>query len=105
SSRRRHTRWPRDWSSDVCSSDLKRILPVLARRLRLDRRPESLAHPRLGVLFDTAADLELDLDQRRLVVGAGEIGVDLRDPLADRSEERRVGKEWSLRVARGSRRR
>src|SRR5690625_7473080 len=24
SSRRRHTRWPRDWSSDVCSSDLKR---------------------------------------------------------------------------------
>src|SRR5439155_3607398 len=27
SSRRRHTRWPRDWSSDVCSSDL------LSRRL------------------------------------------------------------------------
>src|SRR6266702_75551 len=30
SSRRRHTRWPRDWSSDVCSSDLAelhRILP------------------------------------------------------------------------------
>src|SRR6266508_5245442 len=26
SSRRRHTRWPRDWSSDVCSSDL--IAPV-----------------------------------------------------------------------------
>src|SRR5690625_1718811 len=24
SSRRRHTRWPRDWSSDVCSSDLIR---------------------------------------------------------------------------------
>src|SRR6266702_7704922 len=24
SSRRRHTRWPRDWSSDVCSSDLSR---------------------------------------------------------------------------------
>src|SRR5207253_6282120 len=23
-SRRRHTRWPRDWSSDVCSSDLLR---------------------------------------------------------------------------------
>src|SRR5207253_6173302 len=22
--RRRHTRWPRDWSSDVCSSDLIR---------------------------------------------------------------------------------
>src|SRR5690625_2345479 len=25
SSRRRHTRWPRDWSSDVCSSDLYEI--------------------------------------------------------------------------------
>src|SRR5690625_6934299 len=24
-SRRRHTRWPRDWSSDVCSSDLDEI--------------------------------------------------------------------------------
>src|SRR5690625_7495199 len=26
SSRRRHTRWPRDWSSDVCSSDLLYVL-------------------------------------------------------------------------------
>src|SRR6266702_7010180 len=26
SSRRRHTRWPRDWSSDVCSSDLTTAL-------------------------------------------------------------------------------
>src|SRR5215208_75446 len=25
SSRRRHTRWPRDWSSDVCSSDLEHL--------------------------------------------------------------------------------
>src|SRR5690625_5745454 len=25
SSRRRHTRWPRDWSSDVCSSDLYEV--------------------------------------------------------------------------------
>src|SRR6266508_1561122 len=31
SSRRRHTRWPRDWSSDVCSSDLH--LWGLARKL------------------------------------------------------------------------
>src|SRR5690625_6598888 len=29
SSRRRHTRWPRDWSSDVCSSDLD--LPLVGR--------------------------------------------------------------------------
>src|SRR5207253_6074593 len=26
SSRRRHTRWPRDWSSDVCSSDLPFVI-------------------------------------------------------------------------------
>src|SRR5439155_16733207 len=26
--RRRHTRWPRDWSSDVCSSDLLPPLEV-----------------------------------------------------------------------------
>src|SRR5207253_6791597 len=31
SSRRRHTRWPRDWSSDVCSSDLKSALRHLKR--------------------------------------------------------------------------
>src|SRR5690625_6993966 len=30
SSRRRHTRWPRDWSSDVCSSDLSQSGEVLA---------------------------------------------------------------------------
>src|SRR6266508_5383699 len=42
SSRRRHTRWPRDWSSDVCSSDLtyyrrrwpQRALPARARSPR-----------------------------------------------------------------------
>src|SRR5690625_3903887 len=28
SSRRRHTRWPRDWSSDVCSSDLLGVAAV-----------------------------------------------------------------------------
>src|SRR5690606_39317451 len=28
SSRRRHTRFSRDWSSDVCSSDLEKILEI-----------------------------------------------------------------------------
>src|SRR6266508_68170 len=31
SSRRRHTRWPRDWSSDVCSSDLETKMKVEPR--------------------------------------------------------------------------
>src|SRR5207302_2665798 len=30
SSRRRHTRFSRDWSSDVCSSDLKRDIKSIA---------------------------------------------------------------------------
>src|SRR5690625_5969151 len=49
SSRRRHTRWPRDWSSDVCSSDLDlhradrpRHHPVDHRRRAARRDP---AHP------------------------------------------------------------
>src|SRR5439155_5302984 len=32
SSRRRHTRWPRDWSSDVCSSDLSSRRQARAHR-------------------------------------------------------------------------
>src|SRR5207253_8092479 len=32
SSRRRHTRWPRDWSSDVCSSDLTGVLLAVTNR-------------------------------------------------------------------------
>src|SRR6266702_5378609 len=32
SSRRRHTRWPRDWSSDVCSSDLDPLLRQMEQR-------------------------------------------------------------------------
>src|SRR5437870_6630906 len=35
SSRRRHTRWPRDWSSDVCSSDLEIAQPCLIRDVRV----------------------------------------------------------------------
>src|SRR5207253_5978825 len=32
SSRRRHTRWPRDWSSDVCSSDLRAMETFASQR-------------------------------------------------------------------------
>src|SRR5690625_7697783 len=35
SSRRRHTRWPRDWSSDVCSSDLGSSMSVEPTRRTL----------------------------------------------------------------------
>src|SRR5207253_4825654 len=40
SSRRRHTRWPRDWSSDVCSSDLQLLkLEVLEAEAFSPRPP------------------------------------------------------------------
>src|SRR5215510_16612822 len=47
SSRRRHTRWPRDWSSDVCSSDLRR--GGLHRGPRSEPPGEQLAARRAGI--------------------------------------------------------
>src|SRR5438874_7340434 len=85
SSRRRHTRSLRDWSSDVCSSDLltTRISPLAGAALGLA----------LGVIGGA----------RRL--GSGACGRGLRSAaegarhhLADRSEERRVGKEYRSRL-------
>src|SRR6266508_1136784 len=55
SSRRRHTRWPRDWSSDVCSSDLLPLLRPLLERLGLRELANRRCHP-LG-----AAQEDLDL--------------------------------------------
>src|SRR5690606_40344738 len=80
SSRRRHTRFSRDWSSDVCSSDLRVI----------DGDPR-----------DPAENLALSPDGRRAVftqdgalklrtVATGETTTLVDD---GRSEERRVGKE------------
>src|SRR6266550_5264651 len=46
SSRRRHTRCSRDWSSDVCSSDLGervgKAKPTVSNRLRLLELPDDL---------------------------------------------------------------
>src|SRR2546427_4831287 len=79
SSRRRHTRFDCDWSSDVCSSDLSAVL------LNLDRRSVAQGHP--GHLAGREAAALAGLDQCLL------------DGAAVRSEERRVGKEcrsrWS----------
>src|SRR5687768_18122520 len=79
SSRRRHTRCSRDWSSDVCSSDLA------------DRLSEAL--PRYALVVVGLALILLTVVFRSILVplkaAAGFV----------RSEERRVGKEcrsrWS----------
>src|SRR5690349_23098209 len=85
SSRRRHTRSLRDWSSDVCSSDLIRA--------------NTLARGNSGVRVETLEAL-LEMLNRGLhpvIPEKGSLGAsgDLA-PLAHmRSEERRVGKECS----------
>src|SRR5689334_24821039 len=90
SSRRRHTRWNCDWSSDVCSSDL-------ARRLRQAHRHVGGEIAMLGI----AGTLDDDRGGGRHLEqnAAGEIGEGGEQQLLERSEERRVGKEcrsrWS----------
>src|SRR3712207_8551982 len=83
SSRRRHTRYWRDWSSDVCSSDLG------AEVIEARERVEVPAGLRVQVR-DAA---------REEVERSAEAAARPARPLGDRSEERRVGKEcrsrWS----------
>src|SRR5690625_6645788 len=81
SSRRRHTRWPRDWSSDVCSSDLMAI---------------SVALP--AVVYVQISGRSV-LSGERMMLAAIGCGVLAVMCYLLRSEERRVGKEsrhrWS----------
>src|SRR5688572_17635924 len=66
SGRRRHTSFDCDWSSDVCSSDLKRVTVRVARRLR-PREPV----PDLWLLFAPIKRGRIDW----LVEKATELGV------------------------------
>src|SRR3712207_7142085 len=87
SSRRRHTRYWRDWSSDVCSSDLSRWSRCPYERCAL--LCPSSSRPR-----------DIEGSRRPCQYGAcwGVSSVD-HDEVCERSEERRVGKEcrsrWS----------
>src|SRR5690606_40715932 len=89
SSRRRHTRFSRDWSSDVCSSDLA---TELDRQDRVARGREGfgtgLRQPGddLGLFggFAFHQQLRINPQRRGNTVHPGE---------RERSEERRVGKE------------
>src|SRR5690625_6425982 len=49
SSRRRHTRWPRDWSSDVCSSDLQLFSISNSSGSQSGERPSELAADPSGI--------------------------------------------------------
>src|SRR5206468_7366819 len=92
SSRRRHTRSDRDWSSDVCSSDLGRAAmpksakPSLSPSLR-DHPPWNHG-PMTSVLFAPGLLRSMSL----YVLSAP-------NRSSARSEERRVGKEGRWRSA------
>src|SRR5438067_8368526 len=86
SSRRRHTRSKRDWSSDVCSSDLISVLAaaalVTSRSAILAAPDQTTRYP--GQMTDARVWIQNHADRGEAV---------------PRSEERRVGKEcrsrWS----------
>src|SRR5207253_5958317 len=85
SSRRRHTRWPRDWSSDVCSSDLCATVLTIAAG--------SIGCPWLLPWRQSSARLRRSaLGQSRAFPSSRSAYPFLVDRVA-RSEERRVGKE------------
>src|SRR5690606_39907996 len=81
SSRRRHTRFSRDWSSDVCSSDLN---PLILFRVGEVHRTSSARVIRSGELIGVVLPYSLLRGQHSAT------GV-------ERSEERRVGKECGSR--------
>src|SRR5215510_15491536 len=66
SSRRRHTRWPRDWSSDVCSSDLALPPPRQAAQHPFALAP--FAEPRIEpeIVFRLAAAPSPEMDEAAL---------------------------------------
>src|SRR6266508_6390814 len=60
SSRRRHTRWPRDWSSDVCSSDLSD--PRIRVGAPSQSAREGAARRVIGRILVSVEELERELE-------------------------------------------
>src|SRR5690606_40911580 len=93
----RHTRFSRDWSSDVCSSDLKNSSTPLTEELLLHWH-KILMESEKGI---TAGQLRTGTEPMQVVSGRyGDFTVHYEAPLSkdlpeliSRSEERRVGKE------------
>src|SRR5207253_4530898 len=97
---RRHTRWPRDWSSDVCSSDLAWVSPSCSTGGRLvAAASRNTVPPTIGNEHRAIWQL---LPQRRQLTHPPKGHSDedphlLPDGSIVRSEERRVGKECRCR--------
>src|SRR5690606_39595052 len=97
---RRHTRFSRDWSSDVCSSDLVafqvRAVTSLAGRPRAgkDARARPLMPPEPELLVAGVNDTHLCLLNKYPVLDHHALIV---TRTFERSEERRVGRESTQR--------
>src|SRR5690606_40730611 len=86
SSRRRHTRFSRDWSSDVCSSDLQADLVVAEVNNGGDFIGHALRNHRPTIRYREVRATRGKLVRAEPVAGLYELG-------RMRSEERRVGRE------------
>src|SRR5207247_3221318 len=96
SSRRRHTRSTRDWSSDVCSSDLGTVMYT-------HWAVASLLVPVMFLMWIVYTDWRSPIaDIRELdLLNDPELRLQgIISKLLPRSEERRVGKEWKRRRGR-----
>src|SRR5207253_5919129 len=93
-------RWPRDWSSDVCSSDLSlyttadraQAEEIEAEARKLDAAAETLRKELLEKVFVKEL-VKLPEEIRETVKIARNTPRAKRTPEQIRSEERRVGKE------------
>src|SRR5690606_40831011 len=87
SSRRRHTRFSRDWSSDVCSSDLRKVLRELSLPFLVDGR-EMYVTGSIGIARFPGDGTDVHTLLRKA-----------DSAMYRRSEERRVGQEGRSRRA------
>src|SRR5690606_40677925 len=86
SSRRRHTRFSRDWSSDVCSSDLDIKAVTEGVELTLKSLLDALKRHNVESIDPMGEPFDPQLHQAMTAV-------EKTDVEPNRSEERRVGKE------------
>src|SRR5690606_40521577 len=98
SGRSRHTRFSRDWSSDVCSSDLLIFWTTLTFIILLVILRSYAWKPILKAVKDREKSIEDALNEAKK---AREEMSNLKaenDKILRRSEERRVGKECRYRI-------
>src|SRR5699024_11547712 len=88
SSRRRHTRSKRDWSSDVCSSDLDCVYKTVNGKLRAVVAQVEECHAKGQPVLVGTISVEKSEALSRMLKAKG-----IPHNVLNRSEERRVGKE------------